>query len=89
MPFSHCFNCGNVKSPPFVEFYCDECEKLRLSARERATKNNLNPSEEARKALASRAFSTRDNRPDPRHPYTRYEATIDALNAINSRREGA
>jgi recombinational DNA repair protein (RecF pathway) len=86
MPFSHCYNCGNPKNPPYTDFYCDECEQIRVKARSNATQNNLNPSEEARKALSTRAFNPKMNRMPPNMPYTNYDAT---MNTLNSRREGA
>lgn len=81
MPSSLCFNCGAPKSAPFTAIYCDDCTSLVAAAREEATQNNQNPSEAARRALATRSFSKMSNRPHPSEPINTRAATIAAMRA--------
>jgi len=81
MPFSTCFNCGDPLPPPYGDFYCADCNKIKQQARENAIKNGEDAAEAGRKALATRAFSNRSNRPDPRAPFTQADATWGALSS--------
>lgn len=63
--------------------------KLYTDAREKAVKAGGNPAEAGKAALTSRAFNSFSTRYDPRTPFTSYDATMGALSAEHSRREGA
>lgn len=77
--FSFCPNCGGSKAPPYTQQYCDTCEKARTDARERAISAGQDPYTAAREALATLSFNPRSNRPNPRVPYTKNDATRDYL----------
>lgn len=83
MPISYCMNCGGAKSYPFTDWYCDECGRARLEAREKALASGENPSAAARRALDSRSFDSKSNRPNPRVPYTKHDATRAYLDRMN------
>ena len=85
MPLSsYCRNCGRQKSMEFyAENYCEFCTEAINKAKDDAIKSGQNPFDAQRSALAQRAHDTRNNRPDPRFPFSKsdyWEASNPRLN---------
>ena len=73
MPMSStCRNCGLSKTPEFyAEHYCSGCTDAVDKSREMAAKENLDAGALKREALAARAHSVHNNRPNPRTPMSK------------------
>lgn len=73
MPMSStCRNCGSSKTPDFyAEHYCKECTEAVNASRELATKEDRDAGAMKREALAARAHSVHNNRPNPRTPMSK------------------
>lgn len=73
MPMSAtCRNCGGTKTPDtYWDDYCTDCQKAINISREEAIKAGTDLGAAKRSALAERAHTVHNNRPDPRRPLTR------------------
>lgn len=73
MPMSStCRNCGGSKTPDFyAEHYCKECTEAIDKSNQTAAKENRDAGAMRREALAARAHSVHNNRPNPRTPMSK------------------
>ena len=69
---SYCRNCGQAKDlNTFADNYCATCTTAVKEAREHAIKENLDPGQATRSALARRAHDVHSNRPNPFNPLSK------------------